>query len=85
MINRPAAYLLIDEVFLVKISSRYSTESSSPFKGISSSVSDIRIRGETPFRASVRPVGLVLMFLFKEWYYLFNSYSLANYSPQVYI
>jgi len=81
MINRPAAYLLTDEAFLVRISNRYSIESSSPFKDLSSSVPDIRTGGETPFCASVRPVGLVLMFLLKEWYCLFSSYSLANYSP----
>jgi hypothetical protein len=41
-------------------------ESSSPSKGLSSSVSNIYIRGETPFCASIRLVGLVLMFLLKE-------------------
>jgi hypothetical protein len=81
IVSRPAACLLIDEAFLVKIPSRYSTESSSPSKGLSSSIPDIRTEGETPFRTSVRLVGPVLMFLFKEWYCLFNSYSLANYSP----
>jgi hypothetical protein len=81
VVNRLVACLLIDKVFLVNILNRYSIKGSSPFKYLLSSALDIYTRGETSFCAFIYPVGLVLMFLFKERCYLLGLYSLADHSP----